>query len=80
MGITPSARPHSQPCAFPRAGYGAAKHPAAAEYSQNQGNYLEILLCPAMSLEKSSLRKGFGLKFGFVLGYPLDWAASPNRH
>lgn len=24
-----------------------------------------------MSPKKSSLRKGFGLKFGFILGYPL---------
>lgn len=57
------------------AGYGAAKHPGGAEYFQNQGNYLEIRLgqrlFPAMSPGKSSLRKGFGLKFGFILSYPL---------
>lgn len=27
--------------------------------------------CPAMTSEKSSFRKVFGLKFGFILGYPL---------
>lgn len=58
-------------------GCGAAKHPGAAEYSQHLGNCLEIRLgqrfCPAISPEKSSLKKGFGLKFGFIhwIGLPL---------
>lgn len=62
----------------PRAGYWAAKHPGGAEYSPDQGNYLEIQLglretkSRDFVLEKkSSFRKGSGLKFGFILGYPL---------
>lgn len=51
------------------------KTSCGAEYFQNQGNDLEIwlgqTLCPAVSPGKSSLRKGFGLKFGFILSYLL---------
>lgn len=49
---------------IPCAGYGAAKPPGVAEYSPNQGNYLEIRLdqrlCPATSQENVPLGRDLG--------------------